>query len=129
MPLTIEIKTIPHIHHRYNTLGDYFGHDRARFIAITEMGNPWAEFLVAYHELTEQALCLKRGISEEAITAFDIDFENKRLSGSVTGEPGDCRDAPYYREHQEATMAEKKMCNNLGMDWDAYCAFLENLDI
>ena len=128
MPLIIEIKTQAHEMHRYPTLGDYIGHDRLRLIQVSEMGNPHYEFLVAYHELVEQALCLSRGVSEEAITAFDIEFEKLRERGEVgaTDEPGNDPTAPYYQEHQEATRAEKAMCESLGLSWDAYERFLED---
>lgn len=117
MPLIIEIKTQPHPHHRYPTLGDYVGHERLRFIQVSEMGNCKYEFLIALHELIEQALQIERGIPEEAITKFDKEFKGE-------GEPGDDKSAPYYKEHQFATKIEKLVCEELGLDWNAYERYL-----
>lgn len=118
MPLTIEIKTQPHKDHRYETLGDYVGHERLRFIQVSELGNSDYEFLIAIHELVEQALQIKRGISEESITKFDTEFTGD-------GEPGDSPDAPYYKEHQFATKIERLLCKELGLDWEEYGRFLD----
>jgi hypothetical protein len=123
MPLIIEVKTIPQKDHRYPTLGDYVGHERLRFIQVSEMGNAKYEFLIALHEMIEQSLCLERGIPEQSITDFDIAFEDKRLPDDDS-EPGDDPLAPYYAEHQFATKIEKMMCEELGLDWNAYGRFL-----
>lgn len=120
MSLIIEVKTIPQREHRYNTLGDYVGHERLRFVQVSDMGNAKYEWLIAMHELVEQALCLERGIPEESIAKFDIDFEK---SGKA-GEPGDDPDAPYYKEHRFSEKIEKMLCEELGLSWDAYGRFL-----
>ncbi len=120
MSLIIEVKTIPQNQHRYPTLGDYVGHERLRFIQVSDMGNAKYEFLVAMHELIEQGLCLARGISEDSITQFDIAFEK---SGKP-GEPGDDPQAPYHKEHVYATAIEYSLCKELGLDITAYERFL-----
>ncbi len=120
MSLIIEVKTIPQNQHRYPTLGDYVGHERLRFIQVSDMGNAKYEFLVAMHELIEQALCFSRGISEDSVTQFDIAFEK---SGKA-GEPGDDPQAPYHKEHVYATAIEYSLCKELGLDITAYDRFL-----
>jgi hypothetical protein len=117
MSLIIEIKTIPQEQHRYETIGDYVGHERLRFIQISDMGNAKYEFLIALHEMIEQALCLERGIAEESITKFDKEFKGE-------GEPGDDPSAPYYNEHQFATKVEEMVCKEIGLDWNAYGRYL-----
>jgi len=114
--MKISIKTIQHQYHRYPTLGDYYDKDGESHIFVSDVGNEDAEFLIAIHELIEQYLCRKRGISEESISAFDIAYEN---SGK-DGEPGDEKDAPYYKEHQFATIMERLICQELGIDWREY---------
>ena len=120
MSLIIEVKTIPQSDHRYPTLGDYVGHEKLRFIQVSDIGHAKYEFLIAIHELIEQALCLERGIAEEEITKFDIAFEK---SGKE-GEPGDDPLAPYHREHVYATAVEISLCKELGLDPNAYDRYL-----
>jgi hypothetical protein len=113
LTLKIDIQTIPHRFQRYDTIGDWTGNERHRMIFISEMGNNDYEFLIAFHELVEQALCLKRGITDEEVTTFDKEY-TKDL------EPGASPDAPYYKEHQFATKIEKMMCKELGISWGKY---------
>jgi hypothetical protein len=118
--LTMEVITMPHKHQRYSTAGDYVGHERLRFISISEMGNSDYEFLVAIHEMIEQALCIKRGISDESITRWDKEFQGE-------GEPGDDQNAPYHKEHVFATAIEYSMAKELGIDIKDYEKALEEL--
>ena len=103
----------------YPTLGDYGGNFLNRWIKVTETGVEDYNFLILLHELIEQHLCFKRSIKEADITAFDIDFENKRQEGNFD-DPGDDKRAPYYREHQFATAIERLVANELGVDWRDY---------
>jgi hypothetical protein len=90
-----------------------------RRIKVSEMGNSDYEFLVAIHEAIEQHLCKKRGISEEAITAFDTQFEASRAAENVD-EPGNDLKAPYHKEHLFSTWIERLVAKELGIDWDVY---------
>lgn len=117
MSLIIEIKTIPQEQHRYKTLGDYIGHEKLRFIQVSDMGNPQYEFLIALHELVEQALCIARGISEDAITQWDIHY--------LGDDPGGDPKAPYYREHVFSSMIEDLVGHEMGLDMEAYAKFLD----
>lgn len=118
--MEINIKTIPHDRQRYETCGDYFEDaEGVKHIVVSDMGNKKFEFLVAIHELVEQALCEDRGISDEVITAFDVAFEAARQPGD-TSEPGDDPRAPYCEEHCLATGIERLMCAALGVKWDDY---------
>jgi len=123
--LHIYIDTVPHSTQRYPTVGDYFDVQTPGMrvpvtnVRISDMQDEDCEFLVAIHELIEQHLCKKRGISEESITAFDMEFEQNRLPGDVE-EPGNDIRAPYYKEHVFATSIEKLVAAELGVDWDEY---------
>lgn len=127
------IITIPHSDQRYQTAGDYFlktqGRAKLSCIMVSKMGNEDYEFLIGIHELVEQYLTRKRGIKEEDITAFDLDFENKRMRGLVgfTDEPGDDPSAPYQNEHSFATAVERMVAAALGVKWADYEKAINNL--
>lgn len=120
MSLIIEVKTIPQNQQRYFTLGDYVGHEKLRFVQVSDMGNSKYEFLIAIHELVEQALQIERDISEDEITKFDIQFGKE----GKEGEPGDDPKSPYYKEHQFASKIEYMLCDELGLDRNAYDRYL-----
>lgn len=76
-------------------------------------------FLVAIHELIEAWLCERQGVTDEAVTAFDMAFEANRPKGDLS-EPGDDRVAPYRNQHCYATAVERLVCAALGVSWQAY---------
>jgi hypothetical protein len=116
----IVAQTIPHAAQNYPTVGDYKTDENGCLtVKVSDMGNRDYEFLVAIHELVEAYLCQKRGITDEEITAFDIEFEAKRRPGDLS-EPGDDREAPYGNEHNTATAVERLMCAALGVSWQDY---------
>lgn len=130
MALSIYVKTIAAEKQRYPTVGDWF-FEREDYnnlklvILVTDMGNSYFEYLVAQHEQVEAMLCLKRGITEKSVSAFDIEFERNRQEGNVD-EPGNCPDAPYYEEHVYATLLERSLANELGINWREYETTVEN---
>ena len=117
--LNIEIKTIPDKEHRYDTVGDYWKKGDKDEIRISEMGNRQYEFFVAIHEMIEQFLCENKGITDEEITKFDIEYEKKRKVGDAS-EPGDDIYCPCHREHVFATKIERLMAEESNIDWDKY---------
>ena len=123
MSLNIHAKTIPHNQHRYETVGDYY-QDKSgvQQFRVSDMKNSDYEFLVLLHEFVESYLCQKRGIKEQAITAFDEWFEKAREMGMIhdDDEPGCHPNAPYMREHMFAMMIERQMARELGVDWEKY---------
>lgn len=124
---TIKIKTIAHQDQRYETVGDWFmPHSQRLEVRVSNMYNEDFEFLVAVHELIESYLCYKRGISERAVTTFDIEFESKRQPGN-TDEPGNDPDAPYFMEHKFATEIESMVAFELGVNWSEYEAAVNAL--
>lgn len=124
---TILIKTIPHSQQRYPTVGDWQELPTGEsIIRVSEMGNEDYEFLVGLHELIEQYLCRKRGIPEPVVTAFDRAFETRREPGNDS-EPGDSLNAPYRHEHEFATLIERCMAEQLGVNWEIYDRTVTNL--
>ena len=132
MALHIYIDTIPHSEQRYPTVGDYWRPQvpanalKRLEVRVSDLENEDYEFLVAIHELIEEHLTRKRGISEDAITAFDVAYEAARTEDSIN-EPGDHPDAPYRKEHFFATSIERLIAAELGVDWMAYSAKIDNL--
>ena len=121
--LNITIKTIADEKQRYDTVGDYQTDESGKMqISVSDMSNERFEFLIAVHELVESRLCKERGISDEVIDAFDLAYEDAREPGDQISEPGDQTDAPYHKEHVFATMVEKMLADELGVDWDEYSA-------
>jgi hypothetical protein len=118
--MEIVIKFIPHKEQRYETVGDYWeDQDGNLQIRVSEMKNEMYNGMVAVHELVEFLLCRKNGVSEDAITKFDIAFEKKRKKGNVD-EPGFDNKAPYRKEHTAATAVEMIMCSATGVSWNNY---------
>ena len=118
--MKIQLRTIPHSEQRYETVGDWENlPDGSLRISVSDMGNDDYAFLVAIHELVEVWLCNKRGITDEAVSAFDIEYEKNRPEGDES-EPGDHPDAPYRKEHFFATNIERMIALELGVDWAQY---------
>ncbi|MDQ2899458.1 MAG: hypothetical protein M3Y07_06610 [Acidobacteriota bacterium] len=128
--MKINIETIPHETQRYPTVGDYW-EDATQMeqVRVSEMPDWRYEALVAVHELVEMILGKHRGIAEEAISDFDIEFEKSREAGKVLGEPGDDSRAPYRKEHFFATNVERLLAAELGVDWFAYERLVDGLGV
>jgi hypothetical protein len=127
--VNINVVTIPHEQHRYETVGDWIVDNPnvpSFTVLVSEMGDPDFAFLVSIHEQVEAYLCWKRGIKQDNVDAFDKDYESKRPEGDFS-EPGDSKDAPYYREHQFATKIERQVCEELDVDWEKYNTTVEEL--
>ena len=121
--MRIVIETIPHKKQRYSTVGDWVtDKDGTVHIFVSDMGNEDYAFLVGLHELIEQKLCAKRGISQQSVDRFDKQFERDRAKGKhgEDDEAGDDPKAPYRKEHFFGTNVEALMCGELGLDWRKY---------
>jgi hypothetical protein len=131
MMFPLQAKTIPHKDHRYPTVGDYWTDEKGvEQFRVSKMSNPDYEFLVLIHELVEDYLCQRRGISEpKQIKPFDEWFEKARELGMVydDDEPGCHPNAPYMREHMFAMMIERLVGRELGVDWNKYAEEVESL--
>lgn len=116
-------RSIPHKFQAYDTVGNYeWTESGVLVIFVSEMGNELYERLVFYHEFIEATMCQLNGIKEKEITDFDIMFEQERVDGlhQNNEEPGDDPRAPYRKWHIFATIAEKKLCQKMNLDWDKY---------
>lgn len=119
-PFRIVIEVIPHSQQRYVTAGDWKRDASGNLhITVSDMGNNDYAFLVGIHELVEAWLCERQGVTDEAVTAFDTDFEAARPEGDES-EPGDAIGAPYGRQHGFATSIERMMCAALNISWRDY---------
>jgi hypothetical protein len=113
--MNVKIETIPHDQQRYPTVGDWlFDNNGDLVIHVSELSDWRLEMLVAVHELVEVLICKHRGISQEAVDAFDMKFEDKE------NEAGDDPSAPYVREHCLATSVERLLAAELGVSWKKY---------
>lgn len=121
------IETIEHNMQRYPTCGDWYTNELGQtVIKVSETGNPDYNFLIGLHELVEQYLCQKRGITQELIDKYDQAFEANRVEGN-NDEPGDAAGAPYRLEHFFATNIERLMAAELGVNWKTYEDTIYNL--
>ncbi len=112
--MNTHIISIPPGEQRYPTLGDYWTNkDGATHIVVSAMKDWRHEFLIALHELVEEALTRHRGIHEDRIMAFD-------MAHSDSPDPGMEADAPYHREHVAATALEMLVADMLGVKWSDY---------
>jgi hypothetical protein len=120
--MNVTIKIIPHSEQRYDTCGDWtFDENGDLEIRVSSMGNWKFESLVARHELDEALLCKARGISQQAVDAFDLNY------GGDYEETGEDPDAPYHVEHMIAYAGELTMMTALGVDYGEYGAAVGGL--
>ncbi len=130
--INIRIETIPNEKQRYKTIGDWFYVDLAyrnngeepqqrTVIRVSDLDEPKFEFLVALHELVEMFLCHERGVTEKQVDDFDIYWKGD-------GDPGNDPAAPYWKEHQFASVIERMMAHELGVDWQQYEKRLDEVD-
>lgn len=101
---------------RYESLGDYWYSSNELRFRIVETGNHSYNRLILIHEMIEEFLTEIRGIKEQDILKFDLQFEK---DGKI-GEPGNDENAPYRSEHRFAEMIEKMLCHEVGIDWNKY---------
>ena len=129
--IKIIIETIDKNKVRYPTVGDYFYDGDVLKIWVADMGNEDMNFLVCLHELIEEYLTKKRGITEHDIMQFDLMFEAERDKGLHTDEeePGWDSRSPYKKEHAFAEAMERLMANELGVDWSVYNETVINFDV
>jgi hypothetical protein len=116
----INILSIPNREMRYRTCGDWWvDPDGTIQIRVSELSTWQKEALVAVHELWEGLVCKHRGITQDAVDAFDMEFEANR-GVEDESEPGDQPDAPYRREHCSATGVERILASELDVPWKDY---------
>lgn len=114
---------------RNDQAGDWQFDDRGDMIVKSILlKDPLHCILIQFHEAIEAILCQQRGITDEAVSAFDEQFEKERAKGvhGESDEDGDDARAPYRKEHFFATNIERLFAAELGVDWKEYeAAILE----
>lgn len=128
--MEIHIKTIPIESMRYPSCGDYWYDDLGILqVRVADMGDEFYEKMVVIHELIEEAITKKRGITEQQIMDFDLYYEKRREQGLVPedSEPGFDQHAPYKKEHTFATSVEMGMCALAEEDWNTYDKIVNEL--
>lgn len=120
------VRRIPHQSHRYPTVGDWLIRPTAdrvpHFeIRVSRLKNPDHDFLLAIHEMIEAYLCWRYGVTDEAVTAWDIAWKEDT-------EPGEDPRAPYYFQHTVASAIERYLALILRADWRSYERAIRELD-
>jgi hypothetical protein len=117
--MEINIKSIPKDQHRYSTCGDFwYDPEGVLQIRVTEMDKR-SMMLVVFHEMVEQFITEDRGIREEDILKFDLEYEKNRAEGDES-EPGDDVNAPYRKEHRFAENIERMIAHEINFTWSDY---------
>ena len=95
-----EISAIDNNEQAYNTVGDY-GETKPGhwWIKTSKFSSQIYELALAVHEMIELVLCLKAGITDEDILAFD-------KAHPEDDNPGQLKDAPYHKQHMIAEQIE-----------------------
>lgn len=136
--MEVIISTVKHRDQDYDTAGNWaWEPGETLTIQVSRLPDERYEFLVALHELVEAYLCKAAGVSTEAVTRFDLAWEQVRRDSpsaasaeALAGisEPGDDPTCPYRLEHKRATMVEQLAAEWLEVDWTAYEAAIEALE-
>jgi len=122
--MKVVIKTIPNESHDYPTVGDwYYDKHGTLQVKVSKMSDKRYEMILIVHELVEAFAASQNRVSEEAVTAFDIEYEKKLQAGEIPSyidEPGFHPDCPYQKEHLLATACEMALASSLGVRWAEY---------
>ncbi len=113
-----DIRTIPNKDQRYRTCGDWYSENGVLKIRVSNTENRDYAFLTALHEMVEQYLCEKAGITEQHVDAWDLTHEDE-------DEPGEMLSCPYRKQHLQAEGIEKVVAELIGVDWTEYGIALE----
>ena len=68
--------------------------------------------LIGTHELTELHLCIRDGVTQEAVDNWDAQCDDE--------DPGLNPAAPYHKQHVAALAVEQILARELGVDWEEY---------
>lgn len=130
------LEFISHHKQRYDSVGDYQELETGNwYFSISRMRPLKYCWLVFLHEIIEWGICRLTGVKMKAIDKFDMGYEKARAAGDAKtpcgckwrSEPGDDIHAPYFNAHQTATLCEKAIAREIGVEWKAYDAAVENL--
>jgi hypothetical protein len=109
---SILMVVIPHKNQRYDTVGDWIEPSPGqRMISVSRCGSDESEIAVGIHEIIEQTLCAKAGITQADVDRWDLAFTGD-------GEPGEAEGCPYFWQHVAATEVEQAVCKAFGLPWE-----------
>lgn len=112
-PKEISVKFINPEDQKYDTDGDYYEKKNKWEAYISKMTDWRFAYACMLHELIEMGLTKARGVNWDAITEYDKDHPEEV-------EPGLDKEAPYHKEHMDATNIERQMIKLFGLKWDDY---------
>ena len=124
----ITVELVKHSEQRYDTVGDWQfdpgmiapGSTRSLKIKVSETGVPEYNQLLTIHEIIEAVLCKNAFIGENEVDHWD-------QSHLVSPDPGSIKGCPYYDQHRMASIIERMLADEMGVDWDDYEKTLEEL--
>lgn len=136
----VRIEVIHHLSQRYNTCGDWFLQQRnpiaapsyqELLIRVSDTGNWKWNMALALHEFVEATLCTGATppVTAKQVDDFDIGWDAKPHLPEYD-EPGDDVDAPYHKQHVDATQLEMEFFDDFphrANDWDLYERKLDEL--
>lgn len=111
----IIVKVIDPANQRFGEVGDWF-HDKEEdtvTVYVSRMVDWRSELAVAIHEVFESISCIAADIDQTDVDAFDKQFHLE----NDDGEPGDEKDAPYFKQHVGSTFIEKETIAQSGLAW------------
>ena len=121
--MNVQMNVIPHQQQRYDTAGDWQldVEKDTLVINISFLGDWKMEACLGIHELIEAIRCMADRVDQNLVDQWDLNFKGK-------GEPGDDPAAPYHRQHVQASIVERTLARQLGVDWQRYEQKLEELN-
>jgi hypothetical protein len=90
-------------------------------VQLAPMSDWRREVLLGFHEAVEAVLCKHNGVSQQAVDAFDVEYDKTH---DTDCNAGDDPLAPYHREHTAATAVERILAYALSVQWGEYDAEL-----
>jgi hypothetical protein len=105
------LQVIPRSHCRNQQLGDWQVSPTGSItVSAAAMDSLESETLIQIHELIESILCVKAGITDAQVTAWDEAHQDH-------DEPGSLRGCPYRKQHATAMEVERIVCVAMGIRW------------
>lgn len=112
--MEIKVQIVPPSQIRYDTWDDWTIDQYGNIhFQIADSGNDLYNKICMVHAIIEELLTSAKGVSEEEITKFDLEYKGD-------DEPGEELAAPYRDEHLIAKAVEMLLCSHLGIPWKIY---------
>jgi hypothetical protein len=104
-PGRVVVDFISHSNQRYDTVGDWY-YDKGMLRIMVSYDHPdlqteTEQEAVVLHELIEAWLCHRAGVTQKQVDEFDFAWTDGHA------EPGECKAAPYHRQHMAADLMER----------------------